>query len=244
MYPTDRTGRQAGILYLLMGLSAPFALLYIPRTLIERGDAAATSRNIQDNLLLFEAGIAAHVAIIVLFVAVVLVLYRLLNRVDRLQASLMVALALVSVPLSLLSLLAELLALELILPRDYLATFSPTQTDALAYLLLVARGKALMIAQIFWGLWLLPFGWLVMRCGFLPRMLGVLLIVNGIAYPILSITSLFFPDYRVIVGNALFPALLGELWIMLWLAIRGAQVEPAHHGTHKVRATGIPSETR
>ena len=80
--------------------------------------------------------------------------------------------------------------------------------------------------EIFWGLWLLPFGLLVMRSGFLPRILGVLLIVNGFAYVVISLTWLLLPAYGSVLFRASLPALLGELWIMLWLLIKGAKVEP------------------
>jgi hypothetical protein len=224
MRPTRNTARLAGFLYLLMGLPAPFCLIYIPRTLIERGDASATAENILANQTLFQLGIVGQLVTVTLFIFLAMVLYRLLNRVNRMHAALMVILVLVSIPVSLFSLLNELGALALIRGSDYLAVFSGEQVDALAYLLLVIRGQALQIAQIFWGLWLIPFGLLVMRSGFLPRILGMLLIVNGIAYPILSLTSLFFPDYRAVAGRILFPALLGELSIMLWLLIRGARI--------------------
>ena len=79
------------------------------------------------------------------------------------------------------------------------------------------------VVGIFWGLWLLPFGILVMRSGFLPRILGALLILNCIGYVAASATSLLMPSYSAIVSRAVMPTLLGELWIMLWLLIRGVR---------------------
>jgi hypothetical protein len=82
-------------------------------------------------------------------------------------------------------------------------------------LLLRLAGPAVVVAELFWGLWLFPFGMLVIRSGFLPRVLGALLIVNGCAYVALSLTSLLLPEYAGALGGYLFPAQFGELWIAL-----------------------------
>lgn len=79
--------------------------------------------------------------------------------------------------------------------------------------------------EIFWGLWLFPFGMLVFRSGFLPRFLGVWLIINGLAYLIISATGLLWPQYEQTVWNVAFPAMLGEIAIVLWLLIKGANVD-------------------
>lgn len=227
MQPTHGTARLAGALYLLLCLAAPFALLYVPGRLFVKGNPAATAANIAASERLFEMGIAVHLVSIIVFIFLAVALYRLLEGVNRSHASLMVILALVSVPIALFSILNELGALVLIRGGDALSVFDEAQVDALAWLLLVLRGKALLIAQIFWGLWLFPFGLLVMRSHFLPRILGVLLIVNGVAYLVQTAASLFFPGAAPLVGRIVFPALLGEIWIMLWLLLRGARPAPS-----------------
>jgi hypothetical protein len=80
-----------------------------------------------------------------------------------------------------------------------------------------------VVNEIFWGLWLFPFGVLVFRSRFLPRFLGVWLIINGFAYLALSFTGVLFPQYEDLVSNIAFPAQLGEVAIMLWLLIKGAK---------------------
>jgi hypothetical protein len=90
------------------------------------------------------------------------------------------------------------------------------------FLRLHAEGNT--INEIFWGLWLFPFGLLVLRSGFFPRLLGVWLIVAGFCYLALSLTSLLVPQYQDIVFTVAQPALLGEVAIMLWLLIKGANV--------------------
>lgn len=218
----QRTARLAGALYLLACLPAPFFLLYVPGLVTVRGDATATALAIRAHETLFQLNVLAHLCNLVLFIFLALALYRLLSPVDRMRAGLMVVLVLVSLPISFMGLLADLGILVLLRGGDHLAAFSGDQLDSLAYFLLVMRGKASVIAQIFWGLWLLPFGLLILRSGFIPRLLGVLLIVNGVAYPVMSLTALFFPAYGGMVWDAMLPALLGELWVMLWLVIRGA----------------------
>lgn len=225
MEPTNNTARLAGTLYVLMGLPAPFSLVYVPSKLIVRGDAAATANNILASETLFKAGIVAHLITTIGFILLALLLYRLLHRVNEMHASLMVIFVLVSIPISLFSVINEIAALTVLHSPGFLSVFTKSQLDALAMLFLNLRGTGLMITQIFWGLWLFPFGLLVMRSGFLPRILGVLLIVNGFAYPLTTLTWLLQPEYLGLVKRIVFIPQLGELWIMLWLLIKGAKVE-------------------
>src|SRR5579864_4552741 len=108
MEPTNKTARVAGALYLLMGIPAPFCLIYIPRTLIVPGNATATARNILASEMLFRTGIVAELFVAVVFVFLAMALYRLLSVVNKNQASLMVILALISVPVSFLNVVNEI----------------------------------------------------------------------------------------------------------------------------------------
>jgi hypothetical protein len=153
-------------------------------------------------------------------------LYRLLSGVNKTHALQMVALVLVSAAVGFLNVLNNIAALIFFRGRDFLAVFGKPQRDALGMLFLHLYGQGIAINEIFWGLWLFPFGILVMRSGFLPRILGVLLIVNGFAYLAVSLTSLLVPDYASVVSRAAFPAQFGELLIMLWLVIKGANMRP------------------
>jgi hypothetical protein len=85
------------------------------------------------------------------------------------------------------------------------------------------HGHGILVNEIFWGLWLLPFGLLVYRSGFLPRILGAWLILNCFAYLATSVTGLMWPQYEQTVSNWVFPVMFGELAIMLWLIIMGAK---------------------
>lgn len=138
----------------------------------------------------------------------------------------MATLALVSAAIGFMNVLNNIAALTLFRGADFLAPIDKPQLDALAMLFLHLHGQGNVINEIFWGLWLFPFGVLVMRSGFLPRILGGLLIVNCFAYLAQSLTSLLLPGYASVVGQWTFPALFGELWIILWLLIKGAKVKP------------------
>jgi hypothetical protein len=226
MHPTDKAARVAGAVYLSMAVTAPFSLIYIPRTLIVRGNATATANNILAHQTMFRLGIVADLITAVIFILLGMALYRLLSGVNKTHASLMVVLVLVSATIGFMNVLNNIAALTLFRGPDFLTVFDKPQRDALAMLFVGLHGQGLVINEIFWGLWLFPFGVLVMRSGFLPRILGVLLIVNCIAYLAASLTWLLLPDYASVVDRAILPALTGELWIALWLLIKGAKVQP------------------
>jgi hypothetical protein len=226
MHPTDKAARVAGAVYLSMAVTAPFSLIYIPRTLIVRGNATATANNILAHETLFRLGIVADLISSVIFIFLVLALYRLLSGVNKTHASLMVALVVVSVAVGFVNVVNNIAALTLFRGGDFLAVFDKRQLDALGMLFVDLHHQGLVVNEIFWGLWLFPFGVLVMRSGFLLRILGVWLIVNCFAYVAISFTGLLLPQYEHMVFNSAFPALLGEMAIMLWLLIKGAKVQP------------------
>lgn len=232
MHPTDKAARIAGAVYLSMVFTAPFSLIYVPNTLIVRGNATATASNILAHEMLFRLGIVADLISSVIFVCLAIALYRLLSAVNKTQASLMVALVLVSVAVGFMDVLNNIAALTLFRGGEFLGIFDKPQRDALAMLFLRLHGQGIVINEIFWGLWLVPFGVLVIRSRFLPRILGAWLILNGFAYVAISFTGLLVPQYNAIVYNIAFPVLFGEMAIALWLLIKGAKVPPLAAPAH------------
>ncbi len=226
MSSLKKTARIAGFLYLVTCIPAPFILIYVPSTLVVRGNAAATASRILASEWTMRLGIAGELIIAVAFLFAVLALYRLLVGVDKPLASLMVTLFALSIPISCLNVLNNIAALTLVRGGDFLSVFTKPQLDALAIVFLRLHSSGMLVAQVFWGLWLLPFGILVYRSGFIPRILGVLLILNGIAYPIQSFTSFLLPQYAGVVSRITFPVLFGEAAIILWLLIRGVRDQP------------------
>ena len=223
MNSTKNPGRFAGLLYLLMSIPGAFALIYVPSKLIVHGNAAATANNIAASETLFRLGIAAQLIGMAGFIFVALALYDLLKGVNRRQASLMVTLIVVSIPIAFLNELNSIAALVLVRGADFLSIFEKPQRDALAMLFLNLHNHGFGVAEIFWGLWLFPLGLLVYRSRFLPRFLGVWLATGGFAYVILSLTSVLLPQYQDKVFTFSQPAFFGEVALMLWLLIEGAR---------------------
>jgi Domain of unknown function (DUF4386) len=224
MSSNKKMARNAGFWYLLMAITGPIGLLYVPSKLIVPGDAAGTANNIMASESLFRIGIASNLVCQIAFIFLALALYRLLKGVNHGHALLMVAFVLVSVPIAFLNMLNPLSALLLLSGADFLTIFEPTQLHALAMVFLNVQEYGTMIVQIFWGLWLLPFGWLVFKSGFFPKILGVFLIIAGFGYVAHSFTFLLFPRYGDTVSSfAAVPEAIGELSMVLWLLIIGAK---------------------
>jgi hypothetical protein len=221
-----KTARLAGFLYLVTCIPAPFSLIYVPNALIVRGNATETASRILASQWMLLAGIAGELINPIAFLFATLALYRLLHGVNKALASLMVTLFALSIPISCLNVLNDIAALILVRGADFLSVFTRPQLDALAMIFLRLHGSGVLVAQIFWGLWLFPFGMLVYRSGFIPRLFGVFLIANGFAYPIQSFTALLLPQYHEVVSRITFPLLFGELAIILWLLIRGVRDRP------------------
>ena len=226
MDSTRRTARLAGLLYFVSSVFGVFALLYVPSKLVVRGDAAATADRIRASGSLLRMGIGAEIVGMTLFVFVALVLYRLFQPVSAGSALSMMVLILLSFPIVFVSVVGEIAALDLAGGSGgapYLSVLEPRQRDALAYLALHLHGQGLLVAQVFWGLWLFPFGLCVIRSGFIPRFLGVLLIIAGPGYIASSMAELVLPQYAHAVEQVTRILTLCEPPIIFWLLIWGAR---------------------
>ena len=219
------TARLAGLLYLLLIITGAYCVMYVPSQIIGRGDAVTTAKNILSNEFLFRTGIISDLISNTIWVFLVMVLYRLFKQVNERQAKLLVALVIVQIPAVFIMEAFNITSL-MILKGEILKTFELTQRQDLAMLFLKINDYGVLTLEIFWGLWLFPLALLVYRSRFLPRFLGVWLIINGFAYLAISFTGLLLPEYESMVFNSALPATLGEIAIMLWLLIKGAKVEP------------------
>jgi hypothetical protein len=223
MTSLSRNARVAGLLYLTL-MTAPLRLIYIPSKLFVHGNATATASNIAAHETLFRLGILSDLFTATMGIFLALALYRLFHEVDECLARLMVILgALMVTPIYFLNTLNDAAALLLVRGADFLSVFDKPQRDALAMLFLRLHGHGVVVNEIFWGLWLYPFGMLVYKSRFLPRILGVWLMINCFAYLADSVTALLWPQYETTVSNWAFPVMFGELAIMLWLIIMGAK---------------------
>lgn len=223
--PSNRTARLAGLYYLLCSLFAPFALIYVPGKLIVSGDPAATAQSLLAHEGLLRWGIFVGLLSTTAFALAVLTLYRLFRPTSRALAHAMLFLAVVSAPLALMEAVEELTALRLLQGYKLLVAFAPAQREATAMLLLGLRSAGIGVSELFWGLWLLPLGMLVIRSGFLPKWLGAVLLLNGVALVAVSFTVLVLPGYQEIVERIATVPQFGELVFILWILIRGIRVE-------------------
>ncbi|MHA6204855.1 DUF4386 domain-containing protein [Dyella soli] len=228
MNPTSRNARIAGLIYLLLTIFGPVRLIYIPDTLFVHGDAEATSANIAAHEMLFRLGIASDLACAVILIFLVLALYRLFRGVHDSMAILMVIVGgVMPATLYFVNVVNDGAALMLVKGAEFLSVFDSHQRHALAMLFLRLHGQQVVAAEVLWGLWLFPLAILVLRCGFLPRFLGVWLILNGVAYIVLSIAGTLFPPYDDVIGKYTFPVQFGEVAFMLWILIMGAKPRTA-----------------
>ena len=218
MQSVNKTARYAGFLYLLLAIFGGFAEFAVRQALIVPGDAAATAANITASAWTFRLGFVAELAGQVVFVLLVLALYRILQPVNRNQARLMVSLVIVAVTITCLNMLNQFAALLILDGSDYLAVFTAAQVQALALLFLDLHHAGYLIAQVFFGLWLLPLGYLIVKSGFLPRLVGWLLIVAGLGYVADVLIFALFPGMDLVLSEFTF---VGELVLLLWLLVKG-----------------------
>jgi Domain of unknown function (DUF4386) len=224
MTSTRNPGRVAGLWYLLLCVIGPLRLIYIPSKLFVHGNAAATANNIAAHEMLFRLGIAADLIGAVVLVFLTLAFYRLFKGVDQYLAVLVVIFGGIMPSLIyLVGVVDDFGALTVVRGADFLSVFDKPQRDALALLFLHLRDHQNTAAEILWGLWLLPLAVLVYRSRFMPRFLGVWLVINGLAYVVLSFTGILLPQYQNKVFLYCQPAFFAEIALMLWLVIKGAK---------------------
>ncbi len=216
------TARRAGAIYFLFMIVAIVSEFLFPAFVVP-GDAAATARNIAAAELTYRMSLLAGFATLLIFIFLVVVLYKLFEEVDKSQARLMVLLVSIGVAVGLANLLAKFAPLVLLSGADYLSAFAKPQLDALALGLFEFHSSAAAVTTTFWGLWLFPFGILVIRSGFFPRILGVLLFVAGFAYLVGGVTAIVLPEHMGVISKVLMPLYFGEIPIIFWLLIKGAK---------------------
>jgi len=224
MTPLKKRARIAGLWYLGFSIG-PFYLLYVPSKTIVSNDAGATAARLLDHETLFRWGMLAETLVAVIFIGLSVALYRLFEDVDRHRARQLVALVLVSSALGLVTVVFNAAALSIFRGDSAFSALDVNARDALGMLLLRMHGQANSINQVFWGLWLLPFGWLVVRSRFVPSWLGYWLLLDGVAWLGVGATWFLAPNISDALFRYLQPLFLAELAAMLWLLIVGAKEE-------------------
>lgn len=222
----QRYARIAGFLYLAIILLGMFGELYVRGTLVVSGDATATINAIAASPLLWRAGIAGDLLMHVLDVPVIVVFYYLLRPVSRSLALFATLANLVQTAVLVMNKLNLMVPLFLLEKSSYLAAFSPEQRHALSSLAIKAHGYGFGIGLIFFGFACLVTGYLIFKSEYLPKILGVLMVMAGLCYLISSFALLLVPSFADAITPAiLIPAFVGELSLTLWLIFKGVNLE-------------------
>lgn len=215
----------AGAIYLLVVLTGIFSLGYVPNQLIVWNDPAKTFQNIRNAELLFRLGIFSSLICYISFTFLPVSLYTLFKDINKTYAIAMVVLVLVSIPISILNLQHEFAVLSLIKPQPYLEAFHTNQIQSMVIGYLKQYNDGIHIVSVFWGLWLLPLGYLIIKSNLLPKILGYLLILGCFGYLINFIGNTLDPDYtqNILAKILRLSGSVGEIGTCLWLLILGAK---------------------
>jgi len=216
----------AGVIWLIVALLAPFGEFFVRQGLIVPGNVAATAENIVASQSLFRAGFATDLVVFVIEVALAAVLYALFRPVSRTLALVMAFARLAMVTILGLNLLNMFTALQLLTSPEYATAFEKGQLQALAFVFLNAQHYGYALGMVFFGLHLGVLGFLVYRSRFLPRILGILMVVSALGYLADSFTKFLLPQSAdTLAVVVVVTALIGELPLTLWLLVKGVDVE-------------------
>ncbi len=223
MNTNKNTARAAGFIYLVVVVTGMISLVYIPQKLVDLNNGGVTFNNIVAASSLYRLGIYSSVFCYVAFTFLPLMLYRLLRTVDESHARAMVILALLSVPLSFSNLQHKYAVLTLIEKGSFLQNVAAAEIQNMLMYSLHQYNDGVLLATVFWGLWLFPFGWLVYRSGFIPKIFGILLMLGCAGYLINFTGNTLFENYAATgIGKyvRILPA-VAEIGICCWLLFLG-----------------------
>lgn len=218
--------RIAGALYLINIVLGAFAISIVPAIVVVSGDAAATAHNIQTHELLFRLGLVAHLVVTVTNVPLAVIFYDLFKVVNRRLALLDAFFILVATAIEAAGLLNQFAPLVLLGSGSYASALPAAQLQVLAYTPSALSGIDYSIHTVFFGFDALCVAYLVLRSTFLPRAIGVLMAIDGLAYLVYGFADLLAPGFAAhLVPWIQLPALFGEGSLCLWLLLVGVDVE-------------------
>ena len=221
MNPTKKSARIAGLLFLLMVVSGLFTELFF-RQKVLTADAATTAANLMQNMFLARAGIVSDIVMALSYLFTAIALYRLLRTVNEDLARLMVLLAAMGSVILLVSYIGEYMPLVLVNAQN--SAFTSAQLNEMAFMSFTAYENAYMIGQVFFALWVLPLGLLICRSKFIPKVFGILFIIETIS-ALLSVVVYFLLGSETVSTILLLPGTVAEFALLFWLLIRGINVK-------------------
>lgn len=226
MISKTNLARLSGAIYLVVAITGGFSELYARASVKVPGDAAATAENIRASATLFGIGFVSDVVSIASLMLLAIALYALLSPVNRTIASAFVLINAIAVAVMSVNMLNHAGALAVATNPSYAAALGAASADALAVLFLDLHHQGYLVAQVFFGGWLLPLGYLVYKSGYFPRVLGIGLMVGCFAYLAELAATYMSPGFET--GSAIYlviPAAVAEISFLLWLLVMGAKVE-------------------
>jgi hypothetical protein len=236
--------RIAGALYLINIVGGAFAIGIVPAMLVVPGGAAATAHNIQTHELLYRLGLVAHVVVNVTNVPLAVIFYDLFKVVNGRLALLVVFFTLVGTAIEAAGLLNQFAPLVLLGRGPYTSALPAAQLQALAYVPGDLSAIGYSVNEVFFGFYAICISYLVLRSTFLPRAIGVLMAIDGLAYLVYSFADLLAPGFAAhLVPWIQLPALFGEGSLCLWLLVIGVDVERwKERASAAIRMGSIPME--
>jgi hypothetical protein len=222
-----KRARVAGFLYFILAITGAYGIMYVPSSIIVLNDSAATASNIIANEFLFRTGVFSNLVCQTTFIFLALALYDLFKKVSEQLAKMMVALVTVSVPIAFLIIFNQLLIL-ITLKEGFMTSFDAVQQQSMAMIFLKMYNQGNVVIGIFWGLWLIPFGLLAYRSGFIHKIVGVLLVMGGISYVVDASVFVLVPAFHSTTATlvSIFGS-VSELSAVLWLLIIGVRERSA-----------------
>jgi hypothetical protein len=241
MTTEKRLARTAGLLYLVVAVCGGFSELYVRAGVKVPGDAAATAANISASATLFRVGALSDLVNLVCFLVLALILYGLLKPVGARAALAMLVFNAVSVAVMTANMANHLGALLVATSQDYGGALGASSSAASAMLFLDLHAQGYLLAGIFFGLWLLPLGYLLASSGAAPRALGVLLMVGSLGYVADAVANLLAPTTAPALTPLLvLPSVLAEVALIFWLLVKGLRL-PAPVHPAPARAGHVPA---
>lgn len=214
----SQSARLAGVLYLLLSPLGVMALIYVPEFVLVAGDPMATMQNLSANASWVGVSLFSALFLQIIQLGVAYCLFRMLRPVSEFTARLIIVFTILAMPIAMLMEVFKSMALTLAVSPELAVGFTEVQIAAGISLLLEAHADGVMIAHIFWGLWLLPMGWLIARAGYLPAWIGWLLIIAGFGYLADTVLWALMPTVPFTIAEYTFA---GEVILPLWLLIKG-----------------------
>ena len=224
MSSPKRLARIAGVLYLLNGLAAGFAFGYVLTKVYAPGNAATTAANVAASSGLVRAGVVADLFQATEWVFLALTLYILLKHVHLGAARAMVVLVAVGAAITCLNDVSQFESVRVATDPSYAAALGSAGSNAMVQLLLETHHYGFLVAQIFFGLWLVPFGYLAYKSAMFPKALGLMLVVGGACYIVGLLAVFLIPDGGEKINTTVtLPSAIAEVSMVLYLLVFGVR---------------------